>query len=205
MRHTARWGSEFRHPIRDSRARVALTQWFPNNHANCCTVTWYGPLTQIVSHMRVAVKITCLRHVMNALSILERVRSAPSAGVSSLMEFGCAISKVVPKRTVFPASPTVKVWFPSFCPLFHPQWKQLHGSDLLQPPHHATCHTPTHVCTFSTGFFFVSSVALFDPCKFVPRIWNIFASDAMHHSNQKNLLFVLTVSSLLAPEHFSRL
>ena len=50
------------HPIRDSLARVALIQWFPYNNAKCHVVTWYGPLTSVVSHMRVALKITCLRH-----------------------------------------------------------------------------------------------------------------------------------------------
>ena len=52
----------FGHPILDLLARVALIQRFPYNNANCHVVTWCGPLTQTVSHMRVAVKITCLRH-----------------------------------------------------------------------------------------------------------------------------------------------
>ena len=43
----------------------ALIRWFPYDNANCHVVTWYGPLTQSVTHVRVAVKITCLRHGHN--------------------------------------------------------------------------------------------------------------------------------------------
>ena len=80
-------------------------------------VTWYGPLTKIVSHMGGAVEIGCFRHghVDERPVNLERVRSVPSAAVSFLVKFGSAISRACGKkvrhRAVFPASPSVKVWF----------------------------------------------------------------------------------------------
>ena len=53
--------------------------------------------------------------LMNALSILDSVRGVPSAAVSFLEKFGCAISRACGKkernRAVFPAVPYVKVWF----------------------------------------------------------------------------------------------
>ena len=52
----------FGHPIRDALASAAMIQWFPYDNTNCRVVTWYGPLTKVVSHMRVAVKIACFRH-----------------------------------------------------------------------------------------------------------------------------------------------
>ena len=52
----------FRHPIRDALDSAAIIQWFPYDNTHCHVVTWYGPLTKIVSHMGVAVKIACFRH-----------------------------------------------------------------------------------------------------------------------------------------------
>ena len=45
--------------------------------------------------------------LMNALSILDRVRSVPSAAVSFLVIFGCAISRACGKRAEQSRSPYI--------------------------------------------------------------------------------------------------
>ena len=57
----------FGHPIRDAPDGAATIQRFLYHKS--CRVTWYGPLTKIVSHMGVAVKIACLHGHVDERSV----------------------------------------------------------------------------------------------------------------------------------------
>ena len=67
-------------------------------------------------------RASALGTLMKALPILDRVRMVPPAAASFLVKFGRAITsasvKKVRKRTVLPASPSVKVWLVTLNPTF---------------------------------------------------------------------------------------
>ena len=109
----------FGHTTRDALDSAAIIQRFLTDNTNCHVATWYGPLTKIVSHMEVAVKFACICHG----HVDER---SANSGQGAKRTIGGGIlpckvwlrnfksiceKKKVRNRAVFPASPSVKVWF----------------------------------------------------------------------------------------------
>ena len=52
----------FGHPWRHLQTRTAVVLSLPKSNADCHMISWYGPFTQIVGYVEVAVAVTCLRH-----------------------------------------------------------------------------------------------------------------------------------------------
>ena len=85
----------FGHPTRYSLDFVTTACRFLHDDSDCNMITRYGPFSQVVRDMGITMKITrlCYRY-MNERSVnLDSVRSVPSAAVSFLAKFGCAISR----------------------------------------------------------------------------------------------------------------
>ena len=78
------------HPTRNAFALVAPNCLFLNDDTYGCMVTRYGPFSNILMCLRIAVELACLSHrrLINALSILDNVRIVPSAAESLHVKSG---------------------------------------------------------------------------------------------------------------------